>query len=502
MTKAEPPIFRLPDEVLVYVFAECGPVPALSSSSYRQHPASLSYTWVCHAWRALALDTPALWTFPLFRWPAIAAMMLQRAVGLDLPVICLYMDETPMDIIRQVLAKAHTTRDLQLIGEGDRFIPVLKTMPASMPNLESLSLEAEGHIHSAHEPLANLLVISARMPRLTDLALVNVKLALPSYTILRGVSRLTLDLSGVQDFVHPRELAAMLCACPALVVLYIHSIFTTSARVWAEQLAVLPVDEYIRMPHLQRLIVQGPYARATAFASWIAAPTTCVIELPIDEGRALLLLLRFWKRRFAAVHERAAVDEVRVGLRGAQADLTLVAAPSHTGEFAGFSRIMLRGIAAYEDAVMPCARLLGAAVDAAAARTLAVSATDEDAAAHADWEALLAQCVCVERVRAEGAAAASLFHALAQGAGDDVRLVDVVHADLGNAVRGFKDACAALVQRAQQVQVVLAGCIYRGDEGRRPIRASADLQRLGLTREHAEMVTVEFGGADRFFWQL
>jgi hypothetical protein len=114
-------IASLPSETLIRIFWLCiesereAGLKSLDVFSFR------CYTWIghiCHAWRTIALDTPLLWTHPLFLCPEMAEAMTTRAMDLPLTIKC-GLDVISLSSVIPIL-QARPIRSLSLVGVARR----------------------------------------------------------------------------------------------------------------------------------------------------------------------------------------------------------------------------------------------------------------------------------------------------------------------------------------------------------------------------------------------
>jgi hypothetical protein len=173
LTRA-PAVHSLPEDILISVFQMCIWSPYHTSVTVH-HMSSIrapyfrffSFSWVCRAWRCLALNTPILWTDIILTNPAVTAVMLERAkdallrVFIDLRSSGRFNDlRSKPAAISSVLQKTPQISDLSISGSysNPEILGVFCTLNQSeprclrslnvyMPERSSLSL---GPSHTSH----------------------------------------------------------------------------------------------------------------------------------------------------------------------------------------------------------------------------------------------------------------------------------------------------------------------------------------------------------------
>jgi hypothetical protein len=99
-------------DVLIRIFSLCCP----SADNGRQSLKCLAYSQVCQYWRDVALSTPLLWTFPLFDFPDIAKMMLQRASDVLIPIVQVRLTPKTLPVVLDVLRTREGIRQVMISG--------------------------------------------------------------------------------------------------------------------------------------------------------------------------------------------------------------------------------------------------------------------------------------------------------------------------------------------------------------------------------------------------
>jgi hypothetical protein len=137
------PIARLPLETLVRIFWLCIESKCNRFSDLVDITSFRPYTWIshiCRAWRNVSLDTPLLWTRPLFSRTPMTEAMVARAKGLPLTVKCNLTDST-LAFVSPVLQTQHF-HSIALSGVSRRMKMAYTALARDLPHIQSLRLEA------------------------------------------------------------------------------------------------------------------------------------------------------------------------------------------------------------------------------------------------------------------------------------------------------------------------------------------------------------------------
>ncbi|KAK7015865.1 hypothetical protein VNI00_019029 [Paramarasmius palmivorus] len=121
------PIFRLPIEVLAYIFQLC--VPTADNVHHYYYPRRARYRWlafthVCRFWRTIAIENPMMWSQLDFNIPELAREMIQRS------------NPSPMDIHFSLPSKEGMTKE-----DIDRAMSVPLEALSCAPRIRVLKLE-------------------------------------------------------------------------------------------------------------------------------------------------------------------------------------------------------------------------------------------------------------------------------------------------------------------------------------------------------------------------
>jgi hypothetical protein len=130
-----PPVYSLPDDVLIRVFQICieSPFEWFPRGLYNRFPyfRFFSFSGVCRSWRQLALSTPLLWEDPILSHSEIASIMLQRAkeVPLRVHIILGPSDyRSKQAAIDAVLQRTPQISDLAISGTQGSSTDILGTL--------------------------------------------------------------------------------------------------------------------------------------------------------------------------------------------------------------------------------------------------------------------------------------------------------------------------------------------------------------------------------------
>jgi hypothetical protein len=140
------PVGRLPDEVLVSIFAFAGPSSYYKSffdcvsegdagaSDVIPRRDCLAFSQVSHHWRELALSTPLLWSTPLLHWPRLATDLLSRSADVPLTVVSHPALRTSEAALHRGLKHMKHIEELDIFGTAAHLNRALDVprQPASM----------------------------------------------------------------------------------------------------------------------------------------------------------------------------------------------------------------------------------------------------------------------------------------------------------------------------------------------------------------------------------
>lgn len=265
------PISRLPREVLSHIIFNLV-VHSPPSQTYRTRPRPyLVLTQVCHDWRRLAIDNPALWIRPDFPRATLCSMMLERAGNMPLAMEFTHLRG---DLICQHADKLPRVKELTLHVD-DSGLPEPIHLATSMPHLKILDVQCLYRVAT----LPSEFLDNVHKSRLKHLTLYNCMIPWTS-ACLTGLTSLSFSLNyGHPDkiMVHS-DLLQILRQNPGLVDLRLRNIMSSQEKfldapsqsklVVLRRLESLSIGGAIHDSALSRLLVS------------IQAPRLSAIELP------------------------------------------------------------------------------------------------------------------------------------------------------------------------------------------------------------------------------
>jgi hypothetical protein len=274
----QPAVPRLPDDILLNVFGLCMP--------------NLAFSHVCRAWRALALDTPSLWTTIDFRRDGPSRALEQLRRSRDAPLLVTFAGDrkrsTPhaMDShVSAYLARLPSIRALTFDGADIRDVERLSWHKDPAPALELFSISFSALLAKESHVIPPCIILDAgthlfggRARCLRELLLEDCHIV-PVWHPYTNLRALTLNFRMSKSIGLNRVLA-VLSAAPMLERLHSHYIVTDSSDdldlgnfsatrpLELKYLKQWTISEYIpflaellpclRLPSLTMLAVTGP----------------------------------------------------------------------------------------------------------------------------------------------------------------------------------------------------------------------------------------------------
>ncbi|KAI0044991.1 hypothetical protein FA95DRAFT_183472 [Auriscalpium vulgare] len=359
---AHTPISRLPPELLAQIFSLCADADRIAADYVDEHDTPESHasslmaiTHVCHAWRALALDCPFLWSFVDFTLgEARASEIVRRARSAPLAFFGGIMG-SGTDAVRLIVENKARIASLRLRAHGRVFGALFKGLGGDMPTLERLELTEDDEDDHGQRDVAQpdsdtpdapdavggvpAQVAALHMPRLRHLTLVSETALDWSALQLPALESLAVKLQQSAPFQPPPSLGTVLSALegmPGLKTLSIsndlpaapsHSLLPSTPWVGPER----PVA----LPHLEQLELGGGLVACAHLLTHIVAPQGVTLKMNVDcelvlagEYSTYFEGVRAWMGRADA---RGALDENGdAGFAPVDAAVTSVAATTHT----------------------------------------------------------------------------------------------------------------------------------------------------------------------------
>ncbi|KAG7093057.1 hypothetical protein E1B28_009349 [Marasmius oreades] len=192
--------YRLPIEILVEIFAYCVEDGRTDPDTYAK-PRWLSLTYVCRRWRAAALNTPVLWTWPHFSHGELALEMIKRSNNLPLVIEAHISRSNGRDVRKAVVQATNevprTTRLQLQVSSGLVMLRILANCSQPAPMLTSLNLHIPSGSRAQCTLPSNFLAGTA--PNLTHLSLTACHIT-PDSPLLKNITVLKLNLQDCFPF--------------------------------------------------------------------------------------------------------------------------------------------------------------------------------------------------------------------------------------------------------------------------------------------------------------
>jgi hypothetical protein len=277
---------RLPPELLCRIFALCLPAnywPRLTQ------PASwhaLFFSQVCHHWRIVSINAPALWATPFFHLPQLAMEMIHRAQNSPLTIVSRSWTSwyqspgprlDPLLALKTACLRGHQIRSITIEDSAETIREVLQTFTAPALALESLDLMVTMDRRAGVQPF--LLwqkgeFLSEHAPRLRHLRLATCMLDVGS-SLYAQLTYIHLDQD--QERLHETEVVDVLAIVrQARQLQNLHILTLRDSRL--EDLD--PVNqEKIPLENLESLILRGDAVLRPAqilLRSLLLPITTCI----------------------------------------------------------------------------------------------------------------------------------------------------------------------------------------------------------------------------------
>jgi hypothetical protein len=190
-------ISRLPAELLTGIFEYVVPTARLDYESEPVDMSWLSFSQVAQVWRSVALGSPGLWTQPLFGWPRIANVMVDRTANLPLTIICT-LSRRSCDVFSHSMRRSNPIHALTIqVGSG--YNPPGHVMTTllfdALPRVQHLSIQQTANSRTdSHAILTEYTVdIDSHASQLTTLTLRNCSLGGPNSHVGSSLTRLVIE---------------------------------------------------------------------------------------------------------------------------------------------------------------------------------------------------------------------------------------------------------------------------------------------------------------------
>jgi hypothetical protein len=276
---------RLPPELLCQIFSLCLPAnywPRLTQpASWR----ALFFSQVCHHWRIVSINAPALWATPFFHLPQLAMEMIHRAHNSPLTIVSRSRPWYQSPRVEALLAlktaclRGHQIRSITIEDSAETICEVLQTFTAPALVLESLDLKVTVDLRTGVPDEPFLLwqkgeLLSEHAPRLRHLRLAKCMLDVGS-SLYAQLTYIHLDQD--LEHLHETEVVDVLAVTrQARQLQNLHILALRDSR--PDDL--IPVNqEKIPLEHLESLILRGDAVLRPAqilLRSLLLPVTTCI----------------------------------------------------------------------------------------------------------------------------------------------------------------------------------------------------------------------------------
>ncbi|KAK7051580.1 hypothetical protein VNI00_004559 [Paramarasmius palmivorus] len=268
--KTNPPIFRLPLEIIAQIFGYCVP----SQHSEHKKLQWLSFTHVCRAWRSIALNDGSLWTCIRLNYHNLAKAMFERSKSsvLDVEISWLFHSTRPNErhLLGEVQRQLHRIRHLRLyLAAGAREdnkpnIYFLSQLSQPAPLLRLLHITGNDFTLPAN-------LLGGEAPLLTHLQLGSCFLSWSS-PLLANLIHFELHGPGHINIPTPEQLLDVLRAMPLLETLCL-------VRMLPKH---IPRSEDIQLSKLHTLSLAGDLSGCDGLLSNLVFPETTTFSLECD----------------------------------------------------------------------------------------------------------------------------------------------------------------------------------------------------------------------------
>jgi hypothetical protein len=251
---------EIPDDILLDILDQCRPQPTLEVPVL---PTALAFSQVCQRWRQLSLNTPALWTVPIYQWSAAgymaAKIMMQRAQSRSLSVVW-KLDPLSNAISSPSLPfRPSEIRSISVGAPGWILAHLVSQLLRSgLPQLEHIHLVAEPKYEDGEVQLcADIdMGLNPRGWENSRLRVVHLEQCrLTPFTTLAwsAVTHLTMDLSKVPDVLTQEEFFDIMASASSL-----HNLRLTGLLDGETFIEHIRPDFHITSPQLTDIYIDDP----------------------------------------------------------------------------------------------------------------------------------------------------------------------------------------------------------------------------------------------------
>ncbi|KAK1226472.1 hypothetical protein PQX77_010556 [Marasmius sp. AFHP31] len=267
------PICRLPVEILgrILTFSGTDTYP----TSRPKYPSAMS---VCRLWRAVAMDTPTMWSKPNFYWPKWVreTMKYSKSIPLDVQWTSYSVPEQrQLDVLFEVVEECSRVASLDFVS---RSAPDLTTLLSKMvspaPHIHFTRLET---VYESDFFMIPVNFLGEDAPRLTHFQIkgCNVPWGSP---ILRNLTTLSIGRANFNGTGSSLEdVSATLQAAPMLETVDLSDFLPSTASI------SLPRDTKIDLPRLKRLHLSSRGMVVATLLHHMSFPTSTSIHMTVRQ---------------------------------------------------------------------------------------------------------------------------------------------------------------------------------------------------------------------------
>ncbi|KAI3621800.1 hypothetical protein WG66_015977 [Moniliophthora roreri] len=280
------PISRLSNEVLGLIFMICLQFPSVSSWK----PQWFRITQVSRRWRMVALQSPAIWSKPEFRYPLLAREMLKRSMCVPLSIVGTIRGDplyrvrpqgvSPADVLSEAFEHLERISDVNITVDTQVFTNISTKMMQPAPLLHSMTLHIQNHCYTDPSLSLPKSFLGDHAPHLRSLELCGGTHVVWDSPVLNNLTTFIACVPAYRDDPHlPRlkQITDALKRMPNLEVLELEN------RLWLDDHTTNSTVSVTHLPHLRDLKLHFPLPDCVALLDCLMFPSstrihaTCVV---------------------------------------------------------------------------------------------------------------------------------------------------------------------------------------------------------------------------------
>lgn len=298
-------------------------VPGTASIVLWRLPRWLSFSYVCHRWRQVAIDSPCLWARPQFSIPGLAWAMIERSKGCPLTVEAILADNgyqegltasrRVVQALHHALKQSSRVAHLSIVGSPRYIRDLVERLPSPAPVLESLVIRARpmGHSPRSASVLLTGAIFAINAPQLRSLEVSNcaVNWDSPLFVQLRHLS---LSAVPAAKRLTSAAMAVLLRSMPHLESAVLENVLRGTE--------VPHDDQTSSLPNLQIMKLHARSAVCGRLLSSLNIPSTARIDLTCDGVQSthasqavFSVLCRWFKNPSASMVDHTAIMSTDIG---------------------------------------------------------------------------------------------------------------------------------------------------------------------------------------------